>query len=349
MKIHKLLNIGLLILALASCTGKKQDQNKAMKPPAMVDVLLAGFDKVVNEVEVNGSALSYEMVELHPEVSGRIISINIQDGAAVTEGTVLVKLNDAELQAQLEQQKSQLELALKTEQRYKKLLDVNGINQSDYDVALNQLNSVKANIKVINAQIDKTLIRAPFTGQLGLRQVSPGAYVTPQTIICTIQQTNKLKVDFTVPEAYKNLVTIGSNVQVQTNGSDTREAAAIIAVEPQINPETRNLKVRAVLNGSNINPGTFVKVLLTREVQGILVPTNAIIPDALSNQLILVKNGRAVFQNVETGVRKSDFIEITKGLKTGDSIIINGVLFVRPNAPVKVRSVKQISDLSKRK
>jgi membrane fusion protein, multidrug efflux system len=334
--------IPLILVLLVSCKKKNKEMAMKEKPPVMVDILIASLENFSTDIEVNGSVLSYEMVELRPEVSGRIISLNIPDGEKVQQGTVLVKINDADLQAQLEQQKIQLELATKTEQRYKQLLAVNGINQSDYDLALSQVNNYKANIKVLNAQIDKTVIKAPFSGQLGLRLVSPGAYVTPLTLISTLQQTDRVKIDFTIPEAYEDLVAIGNTVIIQTNGSENKRPARIIAIEPQINIATRNLKVRAVLNNGNITPGSFVKVILNKKANGIIVPTNAIIPDALSNQVVEVKNGRAVFVNVETGLRKSDFVEISKGVKPGDSIVINGVLFVRPNAKVKIRNVKTI-------
>jgi membrane fusion protein, multidrug efflux system len=342
MKNVKLIAIFILIVVLASCKGKQQQQNLKDKPPVMVDVMIAKTENFSSDVEVNGSVLSIEMVELHPEISGRITSLNIPDGGKVNAGTLLVKINDAELQAQLEQQKIQLDLANKTEQRYKQLLSINGINQADYDLAISQVNNIKANIKVINAQIDKTTIKAPFSGQLGLRMVSPGAYVTPQTTITTLQQTDKVKIDFTIPEAYKELIAVGNTVQVQTNGTDEKKMATIIAIEPQINIATRNMKVRAIVNTGTISPGAFVKILLTKKAHGIIVPTNAIIPDALSNLVVVVKNGKAVFTKVETGLRKSDFIEISKGLEPGDSIVVSGVLFVRPNVKVKVKNVKNI-------
>ena len=174
-----------------------------------VEVIIAGTENFPNSIEVNGTVLSQEMIEMHPEISGRIIYLNIPDGAAVKEGTVLVKINDADLQAQLEQQKVQLDLAKKTEERYKKLLAVNGVDQATYDAALSNVDLYTANIKVLDADIDKTVIRAPFSGKLGLRLVSKGAYVTPATVIGTLQQTDKIKIDFTVPAVYDSLVGVG--------------------------------------------------------------------------------------------------------------------------------------------
>ncbi len=338
----KFIIIPFFLIAIISCkNGNKEQSNKKDIPPVKVEVLIASESNFPSSVEVNGTVLSEEMVSLYPEISGRIIFLNLPDGGFVEQGTVLVKINDADLQAQLEQQKVALNLADKTEKRLKQLLSVNGIDQATYDAALNEVDTREANIKVLNAQIDKTVIKAPFSGKLGLRQVSIGAYVTTQTLLGSLQ-TDKIKIDFTVPETYKSLVNVGDVVSIQAATSEVKLEATISAIEPQINTSTRNIKIRAKLNKGNINPGAFVKVTLEKKIKGIVIPTNAVIPDALSNQVIVVKNGKGVFINVETGTRNADLVEITKGLTVGDSIIVSGVLFVRPNANVKVSKVKNV-------
>jgi membrane fusion protein, multidrug efflux system len=333
--------IAILFVIMGSSGCKRKAVSVKRIAPVTVDVIIAEKVNFPSTIEVNGVTLSEEMIELHPEISGRITYLNIPDGATVKEGAILAKINDADLQAQLEQQRIQLDLALKTEQRLKQLLTVNGINQSDYDVALSQVNSVKANIKVLKAQIDKTVVRASFSGKLGLRMVSPGAYVTPQTSLGTLQDQQNIKIDFTVPEFYKDLARVGNKIVIQTNESDVKQTAVISAIEAQINVETRNIKVRARLQNSNISPGTFVKVLLGRDKEGIVVPSNALIPDASSNQVVIVKNSKAVFVKVETGMRNADVVELSSGINPGDTIIVSGVLFVRPNALVHIRTVKK--------
>ena len=326
------------LLGILSC-GRKTDKTKERVPP-LVDVVVAEKSSFPANVEVNGLSLSEEMIELHPEISGRVTYLNLPDGAFVNEGTILVKINDADLQAQIEQQKVQLDLAVKTEKRLKTLLEVNGVNQSDYDAAISQVNLITANIKVLNAQIDKTVVRAPFSGRLGIRLVSPGAYVTPQTLLGTLQQTDKIKIDFTLPEFYANLVKVGNIVLIETNESDGKQPAVISAIEPQINLDTRNIKVRARLNSRNISPGEFVKVFLNKTEQGIAVPSNALIPYASSNQVVVIKNSKATFVNVETGLRNADMVDLLGGVEAGDTIVVSGVLFVRPNAVVKIREVR---------
>jgi membrane fusion protein, multidrug efflux system len=329
----------LTILALSSCKHKSEKARE--KTAVLVDVIVAKNVRFSSNVEVNGEVLSQEMVDLHPEINGRLTYLHIPDGAFVRAGTVLAKINDADLVAQLEQQKVQYDLASKTEQRLRELLKVNGINQADYDAALSQLNTVQANIKVLNAQIDKTIVRAPFSGKLGLRVVSPGAFVTSQTLLGTLEKSDSIKIDFTVPEYYASLVKPGDTISIQTNETNKYQKAVISALQPQINTATRNIMARARLKSGNMSPGTFVKVLLNREENGILVPSNAIIPDATSNQVIVIKNKKGIFVNVETGVRNADQVELTRGVNPGDSVVVSGVLFVRPNAVVKIRNVKQ--------
>ena len=323
---------------LYSCKQERKDDRKKDKP-TFVDVMIAKHKDVFNDVEVNGNVLAEEMVELHPEASGRLTYLNVPDGERVSKGTVLARVNDAELQAQLRQQEVQLELASKTEQRQRTLLEKNSISQADYDVALAQFNTLKASTQVIQAQLDKMVVRAPFDGKLGLRQVSEGAYVTPSIVIATLQQVDKLKIDFAVPDVYQDMVKVGAKVSIIAGDSTKQFSATIVAIEPQINTTTRNIKARARLISGNLTPGSFVKVVFSQKSSGIMVPSNAIIPDAVSNQVIVVKDGLAKFSNVETGIRTAGKVELVSGVDDGDSIVVAGVLFVRQKAKVTIKKI----------
>lgn len=344
----KYFSILLLVIYfnLLSCKNKPTPK-PTTAPATIVDVLIAKPQTIPNIIEANGTVVAKEYVELHPEVSGRITYLNVHEGSTVPKNTIIARINDADLQAQLNKVKVQLNLAIITEQRLKKLLNFQGVNQSDYDVALNQVKSYKADISVLRAQIDKTVVRAPFTGIMGLRQVSPGAYVTSQNIIATLQQLDRVKIDFTIPDNYAYYISKGKSIFVEIDADKvTRRKASIIATEPQINANTRNLKIRAILDGGNINPGSFVKVYVDAGISsGILVPANAIIPDAKAKKLVVIKDGKAKFVNIETGVRQAGAVQVTKGINTGDSIVITGALFARPNTPVKIRSIKKLEDI----
>lgn len=338
---------GLVAMGLLwGCGGKTEPPKPGGgQPPTIVDVIVAQPSSISTEIEVNGEVTANEFVELHPEVSGRLVYLDVAEGNSIQQGTVIARLNDADLQATLGKIQVQLDLAQQNESRLKQLLGLNGINQADYDAALGQVNSLKADLKYTQAMIDKTVVKAPFSGTIGLRQVSPGAYVTPATTIASLQQTQQLKVDFNVPEEHIQLIHKGDTVGVRTDRG--REVATVMAIEPQANRGTRNLKVRATLGGDKANPGAFVKVYIHQGANntGILIPSNAIIPDAMSKKVVLVKGGKATFVPVETGNRKERLLEVTSGLQPGDSVVVDGVLFARPNAPLKVRSVKRLEAL----
>ncbi len=347
-KIPSLLFSIFLSLFIISCGGKKDPPKRMNDRETIVDVIVASPEPIKNFIQVNGTVLANEYVELHPEISGRITYLNVPEGSYVPQGTVIARIFDEDLRAQLQKSKAQLELAEKTEERLRKLLDINGLNQADYDAAVNQVYSIRADIAYTQAQIDKSIIRAPFNGTVGLRQVSPGAYVSPSDIIATLQQTNKVKIDFTIPEEFSNLIKRGNSVDVLTDAAKQQHSkAVIIATEPQVNQSTRNLKVRAILENSNSNPGAFVKVTVTDNTNknAILVPSNSLIPGDKNSQLVLVKNGKAVFADVSTGTRLADNVEITSGVSAGDTVVVTGVLFARPNSPVKVRSVKKLQEM----
>ncbi|MFY7965307.1 MAG: efflux RND transporter periplasmic adaptor subunit [Chitinophagaceae bacterium] len=338
----KVLLVSVFILLL-SCKTKKDDKlkNSIIQPPPFVDVMIASTKSVSNTVETNGTVIANEMVDIHPEISGRLTFVNIPEGAAVTTGTVLAKINDADLQAQLAKSKVQLDLAKKTEERLRKLLSISGINQADYDAALNNVNNIKADIELLKAQIDKTIIKAPFNGLLGLRNISQGAFVTSATSLVTLQQIDKIKIDFTIPEQYTPLIKKGNSVDVVTNYSKTKLKAIVIATEPEMNTATRNLKVRAILQDGKLQVGSFVKILIQAgdNNKSIMIPTNAIIPDADSKKVVIVKDGKGKYVPIETGLRTASSVEITKGINVGDTVVITGVLFVRNNSPVKVKKI----------
>lgn len=321
--------------------GKDAKKNNG---PALVDVLVARPSAVSDSVEANGTVVANDFVELHPEVSGRLTALHVQEGHRVSKGTLIARINDADLRAQLQKTNAVLQVSTLSVNRLQQLLKVQGVNQADYDLAVSQVKSSQADAAYTQALLAKTIIRAPFTGVLGLRQVSPGAYVTPTTIIATLQADNKLKVDFTLPEVNNSLVKPGSVVTVSFGGNPPRRYQATVqAVESQINQTTRNLTVRARLPaGVQVSPGTFARVQVSTGAarRSVLLPTNAIMPGDQSDQVILVKHGKAMMADVRTGDRQNDKIAVISGLAAGDSVVTNGVLFAQPGKPVKVRGAK---------
>ncbi len=348
---RKLNNFALiLILGLFACKEKTKSTDKFNpNAPVSVDIAVAATQMIDKVIEVNGSVVASEFVDIRPETNGRIVFLQIPEGKMVAAGTVLAKLNDADLQAQLQKIKVQLELATINEQRNKKLVLAKGINQSDYDISLQQVNSLKADMAYTQSLIDKTVIKAPFAGQMGLKQVSLGAFITSATTIATLQKVDQLKVDFTLPEVYQSYIKVGKKISIESIANPgVKMVATIAAIEPQIIATTRNIKVRANLQGKLI-PGAYTKVFLSENQQkpSILVPSNVIIPDSKVKQLVVVKNGKAKFVNVETGYRTAAGVEITSGVQVGDSLIVAGMLFVRDGSDLKIGKTLPLVDIIK--
>lgn len=300
---------------------------------------------LANNILASGSLLASEEVELHPEMAGKIIDLNLNEGRPVTKGTLLVKLFDADLQAQLRKLQTQKATAEKTEARLKQLLAINGVGQQEYDVALTQVNSYQADIDLIQAQISKTEIRAPFNGIVGLKNVSLGAYVSPTTTIATLQQIDPLKVDFTVPEKYASLIGVGDGVKFNVDGFGETFSGKVFAIEPRIDEATRSVKIRAQVNNSRakLYPGAFAKIDLGLKNidNALMVPTQCIIPEARNKKIIVVKDGKADFRLVETGIRNESYIQVTSGIEAGDTVVVTAIMYVKPKMDLKVVKLAQ--------
>ena len=231
-----ILFISLLIVASACGKKKKKIQpgspaGGAKSAPMKVDAYIVRAQPFQENIEVPGSVLANEVAEIHPEVSGRIVQLNVAEGKYVTKGTVLAKLYDGDLRAQLNKLQVQLALAQKTEERQGQLLRIQGISQQDYDISLLQVNSLRADMGILQTSIQKTVIRAPFSGKLGLKAISPGAYVTPLSIIAVINQTDQLKLDFTIPEKYIDKISVGQLVTFTVDGTGKKSGAKIMATD----------------------------------------------------------------------------------------------------------------------
>jgi membrane fusion protein, multidrug efflux system len=337
----------VLLSLLAACGGKKKKTEITAAPPrasvTTVDGFLVKPQPFGENIEVPGSILANEVTEVHPEVSGRIIQLNVAEGKYVGRGTLLAKLYDADLQAQLRKIQIQLSIAEKTEERQAQLLKIQGISQQDYDLSLLSVNNLKADIDIIRTSISKTEIRAPFSGRLGLKNISPGAYVTPATIIAVINQTDQLKLDFTVPEKYTGQIKPGQMVSFSYEGSNKQFAAKVSALESSVAENTRSLTVRSIVQAKDpgLLPGAFAKVKLSfdPDPNALLIPTQAVLPQARGKKVILYNNGIAKFVDVTTGVRDSARIQITEGLKAGDTIVLTGLLSIRPEGKIKIGKI----------
>src|SRR5437868_10271386 len=249
-----LVAMAIIFLSACSSTDKKTTTTQASaqgagakQPPMMVDFIIVKPTLINEKIEVPGNLMAFESTEIHPEISGRLVQLNITEGRVASKGTLLAKIYDGDLQAQLKKLQVQLDIAKTNEDRSAQLLKIQGISKSDYDASLLNVNNIKADMEILRSNLTKTEIRAPFTGKLGLKNVSPGAFVTPSTILTTISQVNKLKLQFSIPEKYGAEIKKGQLVSFTVNGSLKTFAAAVMATETSIEADTRNLTVRAVV------------------------------------------------------------------------------------------------------
>ena len=335
-----------LSIALLSCDTKKVKQVSARNTgPLAVEGFVVEPRAISEDIEVPGSLLSMEETQIRAEVGGRIVQLNIQEGTLVKKGQLLVKLFDLDLQASLRKLKVQLDINQKTVERQRDLLAINGISQQDFDLAALAVDNLKADIETIRIAISKTEIRAPYDGKLGLRNVSLGAYVSPSDILTSVRQADELKLEFAIPEKYAKNISVGYAVRFKVDGGMSNHTAAVMATEGSVDQATRTMRVRALVKerGAELVPGIFAKVNLQMgyTAAALMVPTQAIIPQARSKQLLLLRRDSVKFLSVQTGVRDSSFIQILNGLKAGDTILISGLMSVRPKSKVKLSKVSR--------
>lgn len=338
-----LLLLAVLSLTFTSCGSKAQGE--APKPgaaggPLVVDGVVLVPRPLDNIVRSSGTVLASESVDLIAEAAGRVEQIAFREGAHVSKGDLLVKINDDDLQAQLKKTDLQIQLATEQEKRQKQLFGINGISQEQYDIALNQVNTLKADKENLIASIRKREIRSPFDGVIGLRYISEGSYVSPSTRIASVQKIDPLKVDFAIPEKYADDVRVGDPVTFSNDEANLNFTGKLYAIEPKIDPLTRTLQLRALCENrkETIFPGAYVQIelRLKKIADALLVPSQAIIP-VLKGQSVMVKrNGVAASIPVQTGIRTASDVQILSGLRAGDTVLTTGLMQARPGSPVIV-------------
>ncbi|TDE27190.1 efflux RND transporter periplasmic adaptor subunit [Flavobacterium ranwuense] len=311
--------------------GKSMSVNGIVATPQTFD----------NNLSLSGSIEANEQVEIRSEVSGIVEAIYFQEGSNVSKGQVLFKVNDLELRAQLRQTSTREGLASENERRAKLLLQKEAISQEEYDLARADLKSAQAQSQLIKAQIAKTSVRAPFSGRIGLRSISPGTYITPAILVAKLVNTGKLKITFSIPEKYASQVKTNTNISFTVSGSTEKYTAKVYAIEPEVAVATRTLQVRAIADNKNgkLLPGTFADVELPLDIikDAIVVPTEAIIPVQNGKKVFISSNGQAKEVMIETATRTDASILVLSGLKAGDTIITSGVMSLKNETPVTVK------------
>lgn len=307
-----------------------------------VDLYIAKEQDKSTTVYATGTVVPNEEVALKSEVSGRITQLNISEGKYIEKGSLIAKLNDDELKAQLKKIQYQEELAAQTEARQKKLLQINAISKEEYDMAVNNVNTLSADKEYLQVQLEKTSVLAPFSGRMGFKNISEGAYITPGEVIVNLVQTNPAKLDFDLPEKYASKLTIGQKVSFNIDGDDTPMEAKVIALDPKIDENLRTLRVRAQTsnNSGKLMPGMFIRVEVPLgKEKSLMIPSEAIIPILKGKKVFIVKEGKAKEVIVKTGLRTDTEVQIVEGLNLGDSVIVSALMSVKPDMLITQRNI----------
>jgi membrane fusion protein (multidrug efflux system) len=295
---------------------------------------------VEDKIYASGTLIANEEVEIRNEIPGKVTAILFKEGTKVKKGDLLLTLYDDDLLAQLKKLELQQDILSKTEERQKDLLSIKGISQQEYDLSLNELNSLKADVELIQTNLSKTKIKAPFDGIIGLKTISSGAYIPVNTRITTIQAIDPIKLEFALPERYRSMISENTEIHFTTESAKGIFKGKTYAFEPKIDLQTRSVLVRAVCENkeSKLFPGAFanIEIPLKKVEDAILIPTQALIPELKGQKVFVAKDGKANKVDVKTGMRNDSAIQIINGISEGDTVLITGIMQMRPGMPLRV-------------
>ncbi len=290
-------------------------------------------------VRLHGTLLPREGIEVRSEVSGVIEEVRFDEGTLVEAGTVLMRLDDRELRAELRAIQAELDLAKRNEERLHDLRERGATSQRDYDEARSQLNVLQAQAELLQTRISKRAVQAPFNGVVGLRRVSPGEYITPQDVVAVLNDISELKVDFPVPERYQGELRPGMVLRLNVGALEAPQMGVIQAIEPQVDPQTRTLLARAVVQneGSRLLPGNFatIDLVFLKDEDALLVPSTALVPGMSETRVFVIENDVAHERVVRTGARLEGYVEVVVGLQSGEEIVVRGAEGLRPGQAIR--------------
>ncbi len=309
--------------------------------PLSVRAVVLTEKSLSDGIFVSGSLVPDEEVNLSFETSGKITHIHFKEGSYVEAGQLLAKINDAPLQAELRKKEAQLKLMQDRLFRSKALLEREAVSQESFQEAEANLTALRAEIDGVKAQLAQTELRAPFSGIVGLRQVSVGAYATTATTVATLAKRSPLKVEFSVPERYAGTLEAGTPLTFTVEGDLTPRSAKVYASDSRVDPETRTYTVRALYANADgkLVPGRYVSVeLTTRQYDRTLaVPSQAIVSEMGIDKVFVCKNGVAEPMEITKGLRTDAEVQVLRGLSVGDTVITSGTMQLRKGQKVIIK------------
>ena len=351
LKINRLfiLHILVLLLIFSSCESKEKNNTNNTSNSSKqlsVDAVIVEGQYLKTTFTTNGRLMPNEQVRLMPEIAGRVIEINFDEGAFVKKGNLLVKIDDRIYLAEKKKLEAQLALADKDLERNQNLFKSEAVSEEELDMSKNAVEILKAELEIVKTNIDRCNIRAPFDGIAGFREVSLGAFLSNSDVITTFSQIQPIKLEFEVPENLRKYINANDTVNFEIHGSDELYQAKIYAIDQITNEVNNTFRIRALKPNlkTTLSPGNFtsVNIILKESENAILIPTDAVKPSMTKKEVYVVRNGKAVAQEIKTGDRREKLIEITAGINIGDTILTTGLLQVRDSMQVEV-NIKKIN------
>jgi len=331
----------LVLIKIITDSGKKNEGNATVANSAIpVECMVVRDTSVTFRITTIGTIRANESVEIVSEINRKVTGIFLKEGSFVEKGQLLFKLDDADIVARINKLMLEEKLAATNEARERALLAKGGISQERYDEVANRMNTLLAEIEVLKVDLAKTSICAPFSGKIGLRNVSEGALVTPNTVLATLQDISRVKVDFAIPERFAGDVKPGAVVNFSADYSIHPFPAKVEAIEPAVDLKTRTIQLRAFSDNTSGDqiPGTSVKVLVDLKglTKSVFVPTAALIPSIKGYLVFVARNGTALPMMVKTGQRNRESVQVLEGLSAGDTLVLTNLLRVKKDASLKL-------------
>ncbi len=319
--------------------GKQGQQDQA----TLVDAYIVTLKELDNEISTVGTIVANEDVEIRSELGRKVTGIYFKEGAFVSKGKLLFKLDDSDLLAQLKKLELDEQLQLKQAEREKQLLDKGLLTSEEFDIRQTNIEKIRADMELVKINLDKTEITAPFSGIAGFRNVSNGSFVNNTVVLTTVKDIRKVKVDFSIPEKLISEFSKGQQIVFRVEGYDDEFTGTVVSYDPQLNENTRSIVLRAMADnpGNKLLPGSFVKVdLRLRKLNdAIMIPTEAVVPKQSGQSVFLFKNGTAVSQDINIEKRSESEVLVTSGVNEGDTVITTNILRIRNNGKVKLAKI----------
>ena len=333
--------VALLGFGAAAC-GAESSEGAAGggPPPGMpVEAAIAAEQTVVETISATGQIEALQAIELRPEIEGRLVEILVREGAQVQSGTPLFRVDDAELRAQVARLEAERDLAEQVLARTRALIEELATSPAQLDEAEASARSTQAQLDLQQVRLDRTVVRAPFSGVVGERFVSLGDYVSTATRLTTLQTVDPQRATFQVPERYAEALAVGQTVTLRVAAMREREFSGVVEfVDPVVSLPSRTIMVKArVPNATRrLRPGMFIEVDLAmgERPKAVVVPEDAILPLQGADYVWVVSDGQAARRQVELGVRTPGFVELRAGVAAGDTVVVGGVERLTEGTPV---------------